>query len=662
MAMTPFLLLAATVPQSALKLPSIFSDHMVLQRDMPIPFFGSARPGSKIKVQLGSRFATTTAKADGTWLIKLRPMEAGGPHTVTVSGDGTVQYRDVMVGEVWVASGQSNMEWPVSQSFDVELAQKEADSRVREFAVTKVSVDSPAKDVTGGWKTATPNSVLTFSAVGYWFATDLRKWLNVPVGVIHTSWGGTPAEAWTSRDALEGKPALAHMVRTYLDSLKDYPQRKATYDKAYADWRKKVFHEDPSNEGYYRGYADLGRDTSDWRKVSLPNLIEVTEGQAIDGAVWYRRTIDIPAEWVGKDLKLELGPVDDFDDTYFNGRKVGKTDEKTPFWYAVPREYVVPRALVRPGANVVTIRVFDQFSRGGFTGATQAMKLSPVDGSGEPMMLGGEWLSKVEHRFEPASEELIRAEPQRPFGPGNPWVPSGLYNGMVAPVVGYGIRGAIWYQGESNAGRAHQYRELFPTMIQNWRRKWGQGDFPFYWVSLANFTERLAEPADSEWAELREAQTMTLSLPKTGQALAIDIGEANDIHPRNKREVGRRLALNALARDYGVKVEFAGPTYRTMKVETGEVRLEMDHADGLKTTDGRDPVGFAVAGADRKFRWAKARIEGTAIVLSHPEVPNPVAVRYAWANNPEVNLVNGSGLPATPFRTDDWPGLTVDRK
>jgi sialate O-acetylesterase len=289
------------------------------------------------------------------------------------------------------------------------------------------------------------------------------------------------------------------------------------------------------------------------------------------------------------------------------------------------------------------------------------MKWGPEDKSTDTIGLAGDWLSKVEVRFEPPSQDLSNRQPQPPFGPGNPWAPGGLYNAMIAPLVPYGVRGAIWYQGESNAGKAYEYRELFPTMIKDWRTRWGQGDFPFYFVQLANFTDRNAQPVESDWAELREAQSMTLALPNTGQAVAIDIGEAADIHPRNKREVGRRLALNALAKTYGINVVYSGPVFDSVTTQSGKMRVKFKHAVGLRAGDDGALVGFSIAGEDRKFKWAQAKIDGDTVIVWSPEVVNPVAVRYGWSNNPAVNLVNGAGLPASPFRTDTWPGLTAPK-
>lgn len=655
--MIPFLV-AALAQAPTLRLPSIFSDNMVLQRDASLPFFGTGKPGTSVSVALNGHHANTKVKPDGTWMLKLRPMKAGGPYTATITGDGTVTLRNVMVGEVWVCSGQSNMELRVSEANESQLAQAEADPAVRMFTVERFSAEQPAEDVKGSWVPAKPDTVLPFSAAGYWFGSELHKRLGVPVGLIHSSWGGTPAEAWISRDGLKENPALTSILTNYIASLKDFPTRKAQFDRDLAAWKAEVYHVDLGNDGYGLGYADPSRDVSSWNKVTLPNLIEVTEGRQMDGAVWYRKEIELPADWAGKTLHVCLGTIDDFDITYFNGHRIGMIDEKTQYWYAVDRVYPVPPALVKPGKNTIAIRVFDQFGRGGFTSGAPSMKIKLADGTGTPITLAGEWLSRIERYIRPASEETIASQPSPPFGPGHPWAPGGLYNGMISPFIPYAVKGAIWYQGEANVDRAYQYRELFPAMIQSWRKAWGQGDFPFFYVQLPNYTERLPSPAESNWAELREAQAMTLRLPNTGMAVTLDLGEANDIHPKSKREVGHRLAAIALDRLYGEHLAITGPTMKNVKFEEGKVVIEFDSAGPLRTIDGGPIGGFTLAGEDRKFYFGDAKIEGNTVVVTCPLVLKPVALRYAWANNPYVNLTDDGGLPTAPFRTDDWPGIT----
>jgi sialate O-acetylesterase len=660
--MISLLTLPLLPPQDGLKMPAVFADHMVLQRQKPIPFFGIATPGKTITVKLENQYATTTVRPDGTWKLELRPREAGGPYLLEVSGDGYLRFQDVMVGEVWLASGQSNMEWVIGQQNDIPKARTDANSNLRMFTVSRSAREEPTRSMTGsGWMVANDESVVYFSAVGFWFANDLYKWLNVPIGVINASWGGTPAESWVRRDALRGHPSLAYMVNEYLDSLRDYPSRKAAYDRALAQYKERAFAKDTGNEGAMNGFASINLPTSDWKPCTLPNLIEVTQGEQFDGAVWYRRTLDLPTDWAGKSLAMELGTIDDFDDVYFNGRRLGGVDREAEYPYAVPRRYIVPPALIREKGNVLAVRVFDQGGSGGFTGAADTMRLVPVEG-GTPIKLAGTWLSKIERRVSPPDPTLVGKEPERPFGPGHPWAPGALWNGMIAPYVGYGMRGAIWYQGESNVERAEEYRTLFSFLINDWRGMWGAGDFPFYLVQLAAYMGQDAEPRDSTWAELREAQQAALDLPNTGMALALDLGDANDIHPRNKLEVGRRLSLLALAKTYDVPVQSRGPHFREHRVEGNSIRVFFDDAKGLKTFDGSAPAGFAIAGADRVFRWANVRVDGESVIVSSPAVPQPVAVRYAWSTNPVINLYNESALPAEPFRTDDWPRITAGNR
>jgi sialate O-acetylesterase len=643
-----------------LHLPSLFSDNMVLQRDQPIPFYGTAASGTHIDITLNGHHAFTNAKSDGTWELKLRPMSAGGPYTATISGDGTVTLHNVMIGEVWVCSGQSNMEMTVAQANESDIAQANADPAIRMFTVQRLSSENPAPDVTGTWQTATSDTVLGFSAVGYWYAAELHKVLGVPIGLIHSSWGGTPAEAWINRRSLRNSATFAPLVDAYLSGLKDFPERKAAFDKAFAEWKESVYHTDTGNEGFGMGYADPQRDTASWRECQLPNLLQVTEGREMNGAVWYRRVITLPLSFDAKSLRIGLGPISDYDDTYFNGIKVGSVDDKMQYPYAIDRVYPIPPALAHAGPNVIAIRVFNRYGHGGFTGGAAKFKIWRADGMDDPVSIAGTWISKVERYIPPATQEVVASQPQPPYGPGHPWAPGGLFNGMIDPVIPYKIRGVIWYQGEANADRAFAYRELFPLLISDWRAHWGEGDFPFYFVQLPNYTARLDQPGESNWAELREAQAMALKLPNTGMATTIDLGDANDIHPKNKHEVGRRLALIALNHTYGGHNIWSGPVVKRVTYDGAEAKIEFDETiAGLKSADGSAIAGFTLAGEDRKFYWGTARIVRDSVIVTCPYVAHPVAVRYAWANNPYVNLVNSEGLPCVPFRTDDWPGITV---
>jgi sialate O-acetylesterase len=481
------------------KLPAVFSDNMILQRMEKAPFFGTADKGEKVTVKVGDASAEGTAGDDGKWKVFVDTRNAQGAVAVTVAGNNSIAIKNVLIGEVWVASGQSNMEMSVGGSKDADLEIASANyPEIRMFTVEKATAMEPAKDVKGKWEVCTPAVTGHFSAVGYFFARDLHQQLKTPVGMIHTSWGGTVAEAWTSREALAAA--------------------------------------DP-------------------------------------------------------DVK---GIIERFDEA---------------------RAKVTPEAIEKFHAEVK------------------------------------EWQKAGSPRGK---------APKRPAGVDDPNAPTALYNAMIAPIVGYGMKGAIWYQGESNAGRAYQYRKLFPTMIEDWRGRWGEGDFSFYWVQLANYMGRDKEPVDSQWAELREAQTMTQSLPNTGQAVIIDIGEGSDIHPKNKEDVGRRLARVALKKDYGKNIVESGPVFESMSVEGDTVRVRFKNAAGGLVAKEK-LVGFAIAGEDKKFVWADAKVEGETVVLKSPAVAKPVAVRYAWGSNPEATLYNKANLPACPFRTDDWAGVTAGK-
>ena len=647
------LLSASIAARAAVRLPAIISDNMVLQQQTKVRIWGNANPGERVTVTLQQKSSNTVADKQGHWETWLGPLKAGGPFELTVKGDNLLTVKNVLVGEVWLCSGQSNMEWPLINTVDGAQTVAQANfPEIRLFTVKHDTATLPRADVEGKWVVTTPDEAAHFSAVGYFFGRELYQQLKLPVGLIHSSWGGTPAEAWTSHDALAASPELKPILDRYESSLNNLPQTQAAYARALAAWEEKNLYIDAGNKGEALGYADPAFAAADWSRMDLPQQFE-TAGLLIDGAVWFRKELDLPASWAGKDLVVNLPPIDDQDVTYFNGTKVGSIGRETPNSYMVPRKYVVPGSLVRAGRNLIAVRVFDSAGEGGFSRGG-AMSIGPSDA--EPVSLKGVWDYKVELALEPKHPDW-GTRPEA-VGVSNQNNPSVLYNAMLAPLVPFAIRGAIWYQGESNAGRAYQYRTLFPTMIRDWRRAWGSV-FPFYFVQLPNWRARKAEPDESDWAELREAQAMTLREPQTGMAITIDVGDELDLHPKNKLPVGRRLAQWALANTYGQKIIPSGPLFDRYTVEGDSIRIHFKYGAGLKTSDGGPVKGFAISGDDRHFVWAEARIEGDSVIVSSPKISQPVSVRYAWADNPMTNLYNSADLPASPFRTDDWPGVTA---
>lgn len=647
----------------------IFGDGMVLQRRQPLPVWGRAPAGAKVNVELGATHASTVADAQGKWTVRLPAFEAGGPHVLTVSAnEERVVFNDVLVGEVWLCSGQSNMGMTLKGTANATAEIAAANhAQLRFFNVGRNASMTRADVVQGRWEASTPATAAGFSAVAYFFGRELQSRLGVPVGLINSSWGGTPAEAWTRLETLNSEPRFSSLLE-----LRKSGEFWATGEAARAQsvaaisaWENKAEQLQLSPSSPDRAWFEPGTASAGWKTMKLPGYWEAREHLNIDGSVWFRRVVDVPAGAEIGESELSLGPVDDFDIAWINGREVGRTGPDTPQFWLRPRVYKVPAGTLRAGKNVVVVRVVDHGGNGGFSGISSQLFLKTAASATVP--LSGAWDYRV--------ETTLAAKPRAPL-PAQ-YIPGTLYDGMIAPLIPYAIRGAIWYQGESNADRAAQYRRLFPHMISNWRADWGQGDFPFYFVQLANYATRADEPADNDWAELREAQHKALSLRNTGEAVTIDIGEANDIHPRNKRDVGLRLSRIALARDYGVKepatglarvpllgrafrkpVVYSGPEYRSMKAAGGAIRLRFDSHGGLVAKDGAALRGFAIAGADRNFVWAEARIDGESVVVSSAAVPEPVAVRYAWASNPEATLVNKAGLPASPFRTDEWAGIT----
>jgi sialate O-acetylesterase len=640
-------------------LSQMFTSNMVLQRNMKDAVWGWTEPGKEVTVSIEGKTAKATADAQGKWLARIGPLPAGGPYKLTVSGPQTVELDNVLVGDVWICSGQSNMEMGIGNVNNAQQEIADADyPQVRLYTVEKTIATEPRtglgrddKALYGQWSVCTPQTVATggwngFSAVGYFFGRELYKELHVPIGLIHTSWGGTIAEAWTSGPALR---PLKDFDKT-LDQLEktnaEHAQGELDHGKAMVAWYE---HNDPGTRDKWGGVAT---DSTGWETMNLPTAWEqagIPTLEKFDGIVWFRKEFDLPAGAEQKDIKLHLGPIDDDDTTWVNGVQVGGIEG-----YNIDRTYTVHANLLKPGKNVIAVRVLDTGGAGGIYGKPEQLTVE-IPGQA-PVALAGPWQYKI-------GIELGKATALPMAVDNNPNIPTVLFNGMIAPLVPYGIKGAIWYQGESNAGRAYQYRKLLPAMIGDWRNHWGEGDFPFYIVQLANWQPLQTQPGDSDWAELREAQSMTAkNVPHSGEAVIIDIGDAGDIHPKDKQDVGKRLALVALDKDYGKKVEYSGPVYKSMQVEGDKIVLSFDHLGGGLTVKGEKPEGFAIAGEDRKWVWGDAKIVGNAIVVSSPQVPKPVAVRYAWHINPICNLYNKAGLPASPFRTDDWPGVTINNK
>jgi sialate O-acetylesterase len=637
--------LAADRAGAEVRVAALIGNHMVIQRGKPVRLWGTADAGEPVQAALGDARASTESDPSGHWSLTLPALAAGGPHTLTIQGANTLTFTDVLVGDVWVASGQSNMEWPLSLSQGAAEAAAAGCPGLRLFTVIKATAGEPQADVGGEWSTCTSDTALAFSAVAFHFGQMLQGELGVPIGLIHASWGGTPAEAWTPRAALLADASLAPMVHEF-DAVTRDPAARADAERKLAEWEAANFRQDSGNDGERQGFASVESGAAGWSRMELPRFWE-DAGLRIDGAVWFRRIVEIPPGWAGRDLTLSLGAIDDFDVTYWNGTRVGSTGKETPQYWSVPRQYTVPGRLVHAGANVMAVRAFDHYGNGGFGGSPAQMKVQPT-GAGDPLNLSGSWEYRIERGLEPVPADFS-TRPQL-SGADNPNSPTVLWNAMTAPLTPFPIAGAIWYQGESNAERAVQYRTLFPAMITAWRDAWGDPEMPFLFVQLANFGPLAAEPGESDWAELREAQAMTLRLPKTAMAVTIDIGEADDIHPRNKKDVGRRLALQALHTVYGRDVGASGPTFAAATREGTAMRVRFTGTgDGLITEDGALPRGFAVAGADGTWHWAEARIDGDTVVVSSPDVPEPVAVRYAWANNPPNTLRNRAGLPAAPF-------------
>lgn len=635
---------SANFAKADVKLPRIFSSNMVMQQGMEIPVWGWADKGEEVTITFNKISVRTKSDTEGKWKVKLPVQKYGGPYTMTVEGKNTIVLDNVLIGDVWICSGQSNMEMSVSASKNAEEEIASANyPNIRLFAVPKTVAQFPADDISSGeWMECSPETVAGFSAVGYFFGRKLNKELDVPIGLLHTSWGGTVAETWTSAETISKDPDFKEMlVELQQMNFEQYKEQKLE------EVKKILGGEVPTeDEGMKNGepvWSALDFNDSNWKTIKTPTYWEAQGYMDIDGIGWYRKEIQLTEKQSQSNLTLHLGKVDDSDITFLNGIEVGKTDNQ----YNEERIYTVDKKYIKPGKNMIVVRVDDTGGNGGIWGDPNDQFIAIGN---EKMDISGNWKFKISK----ASVSAIN------IGPNS--YPTLLFNGMINPILPYGIKGAIWYQGESNASRAKQYQRIFPNLIKDWRQHWNQGDFPFLFVSLANYMQPVDTPSESEWAELREAQTKTLSLPNTGMAVTIDIGEADDIHPKNKQDVGKRLALNALKMAYGKDIVYSGPMFESVDYKDGKAYITFSETgSGLKIKDKYGYLkGFTVAGSDKQFHWAKAElVDNNSIVVYSEDVKNPVAVRYGWADNPDdVNLYNKEGLPANPFRTDEWDGIT----
>ncbi len=636
------------------ELSSLFTDHMVFQRDARLPVWGWSEPGVKVSVSLDGKSASAVTGKDGKWLVWLPAMKAGGPYELKIDHGKEIVIKDVMVGDVWICSGQSNMEWRLSNTkdSDKEIAAS-ANKMLRHIKVEKNAAAFPAENFTGAWEVADPTTSGLFTAVGYYFGKEIQKDQKVVVGLINTSWGGTRVEPWTSFPTASKNPLYNSMIearKTFIAASENIEARAEDekLSKAYKKAVKEMTTMEKDSE-YHQKFAAPGLDDSDWKFINTPDVWDNQGYKDIKGEAWYRKTVAIPADWAGKDLLLSPGAVDEIEVTFFNGQRVGSRGSFMPrvteYWNK-KRVYNIPGNLVKGGQAVIAVKVLNFAGAGGMfsDGDAGDMYLKPADGSGTPLSLAGKWRFKFTYVM-----------PDAPKGNNGQRVVSALFNGMVNPLIPFPVSGAIWYQGESNASNAYDYRVLFPTMINDWRALWGR-DFPFYWVQLANFRAPQKTPEADSWAIVRESQNEALKLPNTGTAVIIDIGEEGNIHPKNKKDVGYRLSLAARAGHYGQKgLVYSGPMYKSMKVEGDKIRIDFEHVGGGLVAEGGELKRFAIAGEDQKFAWAEAKIDGNSVLVWSEKVKNPVAVRYAFETNPEgANLYNKEGLPASPFRTDSW--------
>lgn len=630
-----FCLLFFSTAHSQVKLPQIIRDSMVLQRDAKLNIWGWATVGERVAVTFEGNRYTTSTSAQGKWRLELPAMKAGGPYTMTISGKNTIVLKDILVGDVWFCSGQSNMVHQMN-IHDVTYANDIATANnpeIRQFLIpTLISLEGPKDDLPkGSWTPAVGEQVRPFSAVAYFFAQKLYEKYRVPIGIINASVGGTPIEAWTSEQGLKDFPALMHTI----SQNKDTAYVNGVNRAANAARRPRLSH-DKGLSGpkpwYAPDYVPIG-----WRTINIPGYWEDQGIKDLNGVVWYRREIDLPASMAGKPAKVFLGRIVDADVLYINGKQVGATTYQYP-----QRRYKVPAGLLQAGKNVFVVKVTNSAGKGGFVPDKPYCIFTGTD----TVDLKGYWHYSV--------AEVFAAQVPPPAGINAQNQPTALYNAMIAPIIQFPVKGILWYQGESNAGRPEEYAALLPALVKDWREKFSNLNAPFIYAQLPNFMEVNYLPSESNWAILRQSQLKALRVPNTAMTVNIDLGEWNDIHPDNKKDVGERMALAAQRLAYGEDIVHSGPIYRSHTIEGNKVVISFSHVGGgLITNDGEQLSEFSIAGQDNKFVWATAEIKGDKVIVWSDGIPNPQYVRYAWADNPEnPNLYNKEGLPASPFSTD----------
>jgi sialate O-acetylesterase len=634
-----FLFLIPVISYSQVRLPKLISDGMVLQRETNVKIWGWASADEKIVIQFIGSTYHTSANSNGEWEVMLPELKAGGPYVMQINASNSTTINDILVGDVWVCSGQSNMQFSMRGLVTIypDDIKNSENQFIRQFMVSQgFSLKAKGTDFRSGkWQYANPNSVLNFTAAGYYFAKKLYEIYKVPIGLINASVGGSSAEAWISEESIKTFPKYFEDVQKF--KAAGYIEKINKMDnERVRNWNRQLRQNDEGYINPQKSWYDPELDTGDWETMHVPGYWADTKAGPVNGVVWFRRKINIPASVVGTHAILKLGRIADADSVFINGRFVGSTGSQ----YS-ERTYKIPADLLKEGENTIVVRVINYIRHGGFVPGKQYNILANND----TVNLEGEWKYRVGAAVEPLEDRLFTGK-----------IPTGLFNSMIAPMLNYSIKGVLWYQGESNTSRAFEHYDLFKLLIKDWRYNWHQGNFPFLYVQLPNFVEVNVETTKYDWAYFRESQLKALSIPHTGMAVSIDIGEGNDIHPVNKKDLGYRLALVAQKTAYGEKgIVYSGPIYESMKISNNKVILAFKNAGkGLTSKNNEELKCFEICGVDNEYFPAKAKIVKDKIIVWNDDVINPVAVRYAWANNPlRPNLYNKEGLPASPFRTSE---------